>query len=284
MMDEGLLRAAALGGFWTALDVVASTGSTNADLLARAAADAAVPEGQVLVAEEQTAGRGRRAGPGRACLARALTFSVLLRPVTVPAERRGWLPLIAGVAVASAVRSVTGRGGSGGGASGRGGSGGAVDAVLKWPNDVLVGGTQAGGPPRRAVTRRVGGGDRHRLERGDTRGRASGLPGLLLRRRHCWSRALPCPVRALLLEILRQFESWYTAFLADPDPARTGLLDAYRPLCVTLGQRVRVELPVGRFVSGVATGVDHDGRLLVADNPGDPPMAISAGDVVHVRP
>jgi BirA family biotin operon repressor/biotin-[acetyl-CoA-carboxylase] ligase len=89
---------------------------------------------------------------------------------------------------------------------------------------------------------------------------------------------------ALLLEILRQFESWYTAFMADPDPARTGLLDAYRPLCVTLGQRVRVELPVGRFVSGTATGVDHDGRLLVADNPGEPPTAISAGDVIHVRP
>ena len=59
MLDEGMLRAKALGGFWTAIDVVASTGSTNADLLARAVAAPGDPEGQVLAAEEQTAGRGR---------------------------------------------------------------------------------------------------------------------------------------------------------------------------------------------------------------------------------
>jgi BirA family transcriptional regulator, biotin operon repressor / biotin---[acetyl-CoA-carboxylase] ligase len=298
MMDEGLLRAAALGGFWTALDVVASTGSTNADLLARAAADAAVPEGQVLVAEEQTAGRGRLGRTWTSVPGAALTFSVLLRPVTVPAERRGWLPLIAGVAVASAVRSVTGGGGSGGGASGGaasggaasggggsggGGSGGAVDAVLKWPNDVLVGERKLAGilaeqsPDGSAVV--IGIGLNVATPADALPVSPAGLPATsLLVEGASVSRA------ALLLEILRQFESWYTAFMADPDPARTGLLDAYRPLCVTLGQRVRVELPVGRFVSGTATGVDHDGRLLVADNPGEPPTAISAGDVIHVRP
>ncbi len=293
MMDEGLLRAAALGGFWTALDVVASTGSTNADLLARAAADAAVPAGQVLVAEEQTAGRGRLGRTWTSVPGAALTFSVLLRPVTVPAERRGWLPLIAGVAVASAVRSVTGGAGSGGGASGgaasggggsgRGGSGGAVDAVLKWPNDVLVGERKLAGilaeqsPDGSAVV--IGIGLNVATPADALPVSPAGLPATsLLVEGASASRA------ALLLEILRQFESWYTAFQADPDPARTGLLDAYRPLCVTLGQRVRVELPVGRFVSGTATGVDHDGRLLVAGNPGDPPVAISAGDVIHVRP
>ena len=112
MMDEGVLRAAALGGFWTALDVVASTGSTNADLLARAVADAALPEGQVLVAEEQTAGRGRLGRTWTSVPGASLTFSVLLRPVTVPAARRGLLALLTGVAVASAVRSVTDRDGS----------------------------------------------------------------------------------------------------------------------------------------------------------------------------
>src|SRR3984893_3974704 len=124
MMDEGMLRAEALGGCWTALDVVASPGSTNVDLLARAAGDAAGPEGQVLVAEEQTAGRGRLGRTWTSVPGAALTSSVLLRPATVPAPRRGWLALLAGVAVASAVRSVTG---------------GGVAAVLKWPNDVLVG-------------------------------------------------------------------------------------------------------------------------------------------------
>src|ERR1700756_4748769 len=122
MMDEGVLRAGALGGFWTALDVVASTGSTNVDLLARAVADPALPEGQVLVAEEQTAGRGRLGRSWSSVPGASLTFSVLLRPATVPPARRGWLPLLAGVAVVSAVRAVAG-----------------VDAVLKWPNDILAG-------------------------------------------------------------------------------------------------------------------------------------------------
>src|SRR5208283_1893563 len=96
------------------------TGSTNADLMARALRGA--PEGVVLAAEEQSAGRGRLGrtwvSPPRA----ALTFSLLVRPAAVPPARRGWLPLLAGVAVATAVTAVTG-----------------VQTRLKWPNDVLTG-------------------------------------------------------------------------------------------------------------------------------------------------
>src|SRR5215469_16465836 len=114
---------------WLALDVVPSTGSTNADLLARAA-DPGSPEGQVLVAEEQTAGRGRLGRSWSSVPGQSLTFSVLLRPAAVPAARRGWLALLTGVAVASAVRSVAG-----------------VDAVLKWPNDVLVDDCKLAGSP-----------------------------------------------------------------------------------------------------------------------------------------
>ncbi len=108
------------GGLWREVSVVPRTGSTNAGLVARAGAGA--PEGLVLAAEEQTAGRGRL---GRSWLSpprAALTFSVLVRPVGVPPARRGWLPLLAGVATAAAVRQVSG-----------------LDAVLKWPNDVLLG-------------------------------------------------------------------------------------------------------------------------------------------------
>ena len=117
----GLARAVLRpGGLWQAVEVVDRTGSTNADLLDRALGGA--PEGVVLAAEEQSAGRGRMGrtwvSPPRA----ALTFSLLVRPATVPPARRGWLPLLAGVAVASAVTAVTG-----------------VQTRLKWPNDVLVG-------------------------------------------------------------------------------------------------------------------------------------------------
>ena len=60
--------------------------------------------GAVLVAEEQTAGRGRLDRSWQSQPGAALTFSVLLRPASVPAASRGWLPLLTGVAVASALR------------------------------------------------------------------------------------------------------------------------------------------------------------------------------------
>jgi BirA family biotin operon repressor/biotin-[acetyl-CoA-carboxylase] ligase len=275
MMDEGMLRAAALGGFWTAIDVVASTGSTNADLLARATREPEAREGQVLVAEEQTAGRGRLGRTWTSMPGAALTFSVLLRPVTVPSARRGWLPLMAGVAVASAVRSVTGGGAGAGG--GRG-----VGAALKWPNDVLVGERKLAGilaeqsPDGSAVV--IGMGLNVATPAHALPASPAGLPATSL-----LVEGASVSREALLLEILRQLERWYAAFRADPDPARTGLLDAYRPLCGTLGRMVRVELPVGRVVTGVARDVDPDGRLLVQETAAAAVTPVSAGDVIHVR-
>ena len=102
------------GGLWREISVAEQTGSTNADLVARAIAGGA-PEGLVLVAENRP-----RAAAGSAALSpprAALTFSVLVRPQGVPPARRGWLPLLAGVATATAVRQVSGLG-----------------AQLKWPN------------------------------------------------------------------------------------------------------------------------------------------------------
>jgi len=272
MLGEGKLRDDALGGLWTAVDVVASTGSTNADLLARAGADAQSPEGQVLVAEEQTAGRGRLGRSWVSAPGASLTFSVLLRPATVPAARRGWLTLVAGVAVASAVRTVTSDTGAGG----------AVEAVLKWPNDVLVGERKLAGilaeqsPDGTAVV--VGIGINVATPAADLPVSPAGLPATSLA-----AEGAVVSREALLAEVLRQFERWYVAFRSDPDPSSTGLLDAYRPLCVTLGQKVRVELPAARLVTGVARDIDLDGHLLITDEVGGLPTAISAGDVVHVR-
>src|SRR5690348_6157868 len=103
---------------WRRLEVVQEIGSTNATLLAAAGEDA--PEGTVLVAEHQATGRGRLdrvwTSPPRA----GLTVSFLVRP-DVPAARRGWLPLLTGVALAESVGEVTG-----------------VRTSLKWPNDLLA--------------------------------------------------------------------------------------------------------------------------------------------------
>jgi BirA family transcriptional regulator, biotin operon repressor / biotin---[acetyl-CoA-carboxylase] ligase len=252
-------------GMWLALDVVPSTGSTNADLLARAAADPGSPEGQVLVAEEQTAGRGRLGRSWSSVPGSSLTFSVLLRPAGVPAARRGWLTLLAGVAVASAVRSVAG-----------------VGAVLKWPNDVLAGDRKLAG----ILAEQSSNGSAVVIGIGLN---VAAAPGVLpvsatgLAATSLLAEGATVSREDLLLGVLTELERWYVTFGADPDPDRAGLRDAYRALCATLGQTVRVELPAGGVVTGVATDIDAEGRLLVADGPGDSVTPVSAGDVVHVR-
>ena len=76
-------------GLWRSLEVVSEIGSTNAALVEAAAADE--PEGAVLVAEHQVAGRGRLDRVWTSPPRSGLTVSFLLRP-DVPAARRGWLP------------------------------------------------------------------------------------------------------------------------------------------------------------------------------------------------
>jgi len=285
-LDVAVLRRAVVrpAGLWRAVEVLASTGSTNADLLARAAAGA--PEGVVLAAEEQTSGRGRMGrswvSPPRA----ALTFSLLVRPDTVAPARRGWLPLLAGVSVASAVRAAAG-----------------VDARLKWPNDVLAGPAKLGGILAEAVGDAVvvGIGLNVSTEPGElpppgpTPGGA--LPATSLR--VLAATAPPAAGSAaagdgdrerLLTEILAAFEHWYQAWRqAGGDPDRCGLRAEYTRLCATIGRRVRVELPGGQLLSGLAAGVDPDGRLLVRVSAPEAPEApdaevpVAAGDVVHLR-
>ena len=257
-LREDILREALLGGLWRSVEVVAMTGSTNADLLGRGG-----PEGQVLVAEEQTAGRGRM---GRSWVSQpgaSLTFSVLLRPVFVPAARRGWLPLLAGVAVATAVSAVA-----------------AVAATLKWPNDVLIDDRKLAGilaeQSGDAVVIGIGinvATPRDALPASPVGPQATSL----------LAEGVKVARDVLLVAVLRNLERWYRAFREDPDPARSGLLAEYRTLCGTLGRSVRVELPGGRAVAGVAEDIDTDGRLLVREADATSLTPVSAGDVIHLR-
>jgi len=247
-------------GLWTSVRVVASTGSTNADLLARGG-----PEGQVLVAEEQTAGRGRAGRTWVSQPGASLTFSVLLRPASVPPSARGWLPLLTGVAVAAGVRSASG-----------------VEARLKWPNDVLVGDRKLAGilaeqsPDGDAVV--VGVGLNVATSEKALPVSPTGLPATSL-----LVEGADVGREALLAEILRSLEHWYLRFSADPDPVSSGLLAGYRAACATLGRQVRVELPAGRVLAGRAEDVDAGGRLLVRPPDAASATAVSAGDVVHLR-
>jgi BirA family biotin operon repressor/biotin-[acetyl-CoA-carboxylase] ligase len=100
-------------------------GSTNDE--ARRLADGGAPEGLLVAAEAQTAGRGRAGRQWLTPAGAALAFSLVLRPTVTPAQAAR-LPMLAGVAVCEAVEAVAG-----------------LPAVLKWPNDVLVNGKKVGG-------------------------------------------------------------------------------------------------------------------------------------------
>jgi BirA family biotin operon repressor/biotin-[acetyl-CoA-carboxylase] ligase len=264
-LDVTALRAAAVrpGGLWRSVEVTAVTGSTNADLLARAAAGE--PEGAVLAAEQQNAGRGRL---GRAWVSpprAALTFSVLLRPVQVPRARLGWLPLLAGVAVAAAVRDVA-----------------AVDAQLKWPNDVLAGPAKLAGILAEAVGDAVviGIGVNVSTEPAELPPPGPGaLPATSLALQGSPSLDRTRLLAGILAGLERRYRTWSQVF---GDAERAGLRAEYTGLCATLGRRVRVELPGARLVEGPAAGIDADGRLLVSMPP-DADLAVAAGDIVHLR-
>ncbi|HEY2267171.1 MAG TPA: biotin--[acetyl-CoA-carboxylase] ligase [Streptosporangiaceae bacterium] len=254
------------GGLWRDIEVVESTGSTNADLLARALRGE--PEGTVLATEHQQAGRGRMGRTWTTPPRAALTFSLLVRPAQVPAARRGWLPLLTGVAVTEAITSLTG-----------------VPAKLKWPNDVLASTGKLVGILADAAADAivVGIGVNVSTEPGELPERGPGaLPATSLLIAGAPAEALDRG--PLLLAILAAFEDWYLAWRqANGDPEASGLRARYTELSGTIGRHVRAELPGGQALSGPAVGVDADGRLLVGSSAGTGTVPVAAADVVHLR-
>jgi BirA family transcriptional regulator, biotin operon repressor / biotin---[acetyl-CoA-carboxylase] ligase len=271
--ERALGRALARdGGLWREIKVVPETGSTNADLAA-AARDGA-PEGMVLVAELQTAGKGRLGRAWQAPPRSGLTFSLLLRP-QVPLTRLTWMPLLTGLAVALAVERMTSRAEAGDFGSAVGSK--VVQTALKWPNDVLVGERKLAGilAERADEAMIVGVGLNVSLRQAEL---PTPTATSLTMENATFTDREP-----LLRAILREFERWYGEWrAADGDPEGSGLRAAYRSACATLGQVVRVELPGATDLRGTAYDIDTEGRLLVRVD-GDVVRAVGAGDVVHVR-
>ncbi|HUC27618.1 MAG TPA: biotin--[acetyl-CoA-carboxylase] ligase [Streptosporangiaceae bacterium] len=250
---------------YASIGVVGQTGSTNADLLAAARSGAAA--GTVLVAEEQTAGRGRLDRSWQSEPGASLTFSVLLRPSGVPAASRGWLPLLAGVATVSALRAQT-----------------SLPISLKWPNDVLASepGGETGGKLAGILAEQAGDGVvvGIGLNVSATEAELPAGPATSL----SLAGAANPDRQAILVALLTELERWYLRWSGGPHPGDAeacGLRASYLQWCATIGRDVRVEMPGGKTLTGRASDVDSVGRLLVTA--GDGEHAISAGDVVHVR-
>ena len=265
-LTSALVRPEAL---WRDVRVVPETGSTNADLLAEARAGAG--EGVVLAAETQTAGRGRMGRHWVSPPHAGLTFSVLLRPRSVPASAFGWLPLLAGVATATAVSAAA-----------------AVDAVLKWPNDVLVGGSKLAGILAESRGDAVVVGIGINVSQRPAELPARGATSVLLEANPPAEPAAETKAASLrdqlLVAVLGELSRWYLAWRDQASPGDAdgcGLRGEYTRLCATLGREVTVSLPSGQSLTGIASGLDAAGRLEVKTGGGL--VAVSAGDVTHVR-
>lgn len=240
------------------IEHVRASASTNADLRILAGDPIGWPHLSTLVTRNQTAGRGRLDRVWTAPDGAALAISVVLR-VSVEPHLRGWIPLIAGIAMADAVaRQLPER-----------------SVGVKWPNDVLVGERKICGILAEATP--------------DAIILGAGVNTAMT------TEQLPVPTATsfaveggdvdedrLLADYLGELDRRLTVLADARDAVASGLHDVATSRITTLGRTVRVSLPGERTLEGTAQGLDDEGRLVVSDLNGE--HAISAGDVVHVRP
>ena len=250
-----------------------STGSTTADVLAGLTSHPdAWPHLSVLVTESQTAGRGRAGHTWTTPPGQALTCTVVLRPDDDAPRPLTWLPLLAGLAVQQAVAPW-------------------VTAGLKWPNDVVGQGVNPA--PEWGWGSKLAG---ILSELHPTGAVAVGI-GV-----NCLQTASELPVPwagSLAAEIAagRGAPGAHTQPQPTPDAvlARLGaalagvwewdqirLEEEYAAACVTLGQHVRVQVPAGRQLEGVASGISPEGALELSGAQGV--QVLTAGEVRAVRP
>ena len=262
-LDAAALRDGLVGAGrpWRQLDVVAETGSTNADLIARAEGGADI-DGSVLLAEYQNAGRGRHGRQWSAPPRTQIALSVGVAAASVPRSGWGWLPLATGVAVADALTAVCGVAG--------------ISVGLKWPNDVLADGGKLAGilaevaAPTTVIV--VGLGLNVTLTAEEAPDPAA--TSLLMLGSSATDRNTLA--RKILNELAVRIDAWRSAGGADAT-----LVADYQHYSLTLGSRVRAILPGDREVVGTAHAIDETGRLCV--DAGGQTVAISAGDITHLR-
>lgn len=269
-LRRGLVRGIEGGdpnAFWSRLDVVQETGSTNADLLARVAAPGSDPsdsDRSVLIAEFQGSGRGRHSRTWVSPPQAQIAMSVLLTLPGLDVHDMGWLPLLAGVATVDALRSVA-----------------QVPAELKWPNDVLIDGRKVAGilaevatvTPDPVVVLGIGINVSLTVDELPVPAATS----LMLENAAVADRETL--IRALLGELASRWQQWF-----DADWTVTDLAAAYRARCGTIGQRVRALLPGDRELVGSATDVDSQGQLVITVDDTATAVAVAAGDITHLRP
>ncbi len=250
------LRSAVFGHRIFYYPTIGSTNDRALDL-----ASAGEPEGALVLAEEQTGGRGRRQRTWESRASLGIYVSLVLRP-GVPATQAPLFTFTAAVAVAEALRETC-----------------RLPGGIKWPNDVVVGrrkvagilGETRGSHPRiREMVIGIGVNVNHASEdfAVDVRDRATSVR---IESGECVDRA------PILASILEGFERRYARVLAGK-PAE--LLREWEALSVLpRGRRVAVGGPLGRC-EGTVAGVDDEGALLL-DTPGGGTTRVPFGEIVE---
>ncbi|MFF1542054.1 biotin--[acetyl-CoA-carboxylase] ligase [Microbacterium sp. NPDC058269] len=240
-------------------ELVSDTGSTNADLRTKGADPEDWPHLSTLVTRNQTAGRGRLDRTWVAPADSAIAVSVLLRTLPSDPAARGWIPLAAGVAMTEAIAEQLP----------------VHDVAVKWPNDVLVDGRKICGILAEATADAVvvGAGV-------NTAMTVDQLP--VPTATSFAALGIVVDEDRLLSTYLGKLDGLLSALTVSADAVVSGLHAAVVSRCATLGHAVRVSMPAERTLEGAATAIDAEGRLVVESE--GRTHAISAGDVVHVRP
>lgn len=271
--DVDLLRDELLApaGPLARLEVVDEVASTNSALADELRADPlSWPAPGLLVAERQTAGRGRAGRTWVTPPGTSVTTTFVVRPA-LPADAAGWLPLLAGLGAVRALRATAG-----------------VPVGLKWPNDLVVDLPDEGDVPGWGTWRKVGG----ILTEVVPGAGPAVLVGLGINVTQARDE-LPVPSatslalagaqyaereQVLVATVLALADVAARFAAAGGDAVASGLADEVAGACVTLGRDVAVDLPGGARLEGRAQRLDRSGALVVRGAEGERPVL--AGDVL----
>jgi BirA family biotin operon repressor/biotin-[acetyl-CoA-carboxylase] ligase len=258
-LDPTRIHAIIGDSLWRDLRVLDHTGSTNADLVALA--EAGAPEGTVVVTDDQRRGRGRLTRRWVLPAGAGIALSALLRPASVPRQRWSWLPLVAGIAVADALREF------------------GLRTRLKWPNDVLVNDRKIAGILVELADRGTAGVVGIGINVNDA---AADLPPESTSIEA--AAGVTAELSSVVTATLERLEVWYGRWRTSAyggDLGTDPVAAEYAARSSTLGSEVVVTLPNGETARGVATAIDTYGALILATDHGV--RTLAAGDVVHLR-
>jgi BirA family transcriptional regulator, biotin operon repressor / biotin---[acetyl-CoA-carboxylase] ligase len=219
------------------------------------------PEGTLVLAEEQTAGRGRAGRSWHSERGTGLYFTLLLRPKLAPAQAP-LLTMLAGLSAQAAIQGLT-----------------ALTPELKWPNDLLLNGKKVGGiltemHAEPSVVRFVILGIGINVNQEKFPPELASIVTSLRKESGKMNYRLE-----LLVRLLTQFESDYNRFLRE---GPSFVVERFQSVSTfAKGRRVRVETGAESY-TGTTAGLSPEGLLLVAKDNG-PVLTVIAGDVSEVR-